>query len=55
MSTEQRLALLFELCDLTYALQAGRPNRAAPRAPQPRSAETMALWGRLMQPAAHGE
>ncbi len=54
MSTEERLALLLELCDLTDALQAGRPNRAALRAPQARSPEAMALWSRLMQRAVHG-
>jgi hypothetical protein len=48
MRPERRLALFLELCDLTDAIQAGRPNREALRAPQSRSEEALALWGRLM-------
>lgn len=49
MTPAARLKLFFQLCDLTDALQAGRPNRAALRAPQPRSEEALALWAKLMQ------
>jgi hypothetical protein len=53
MRPRERLALFFELCDLTDAIQAGRPNREALRAPQPRSEESLALWAALMS-RAHG-
>lgn len=49
MRPEERLKLFLELCDLTDSIQAGRPNRAALRAPQPLSAEAIALWKKLMQ------
>jgi hypothetical protein len=49
MTPEQRLVLFFELCDLTDSIVAGRPDPAALRAPAPRSAESEALWQRLMK------
>jgi hypothetical protein len=49
MSPEERLALFAQLCDLTDSIHAGRPNRAALRAPAPVSAEALALWARLMR------
>jgi hypothetical protein len=49
MSPGERLALFCQLCDLTDAIQAGRPNRSALRAPQERSEEAIALWKRLMR------
>jgi hypothetical protein len=49
MRPEERLKLFLELCDLTDSIQAGRPNRAALRAPAPRSAESIALWQKLMR------
>jgi hypothetical protein len=53
MRPEERLALFFELCDLTDAIQAGRPNRDALRMTQSRSEESLALWAVLMS-RAHG-
>jgi hypothetical protein len=53
MTIEERLALFLELCDLTDAVQAGRPNRSALRAPEPLSPEAEALWSKLMQHGAH--
>jgi hypothetical protein len=49
MTPEERLALFLELCDLTDSVQRGRPDSAALRQEQPRSAEALALWARLMQ------
>jgi hypothetical protein len=48
MTPEQRLALCLELCDLTDSIVRERPDRAALRAPDPRSPEAEALWRRLM-------
>jgi hypothetical protein len=49
MTPEQRLALFAQLCDLTDSVQAGRPDRAALRAPAPISEEAAALWTKLMR------
>jgi hypothetical protein len=54
LNPEARLRLLLELCDLTDAVQAGRPNAAALRAQQPRSPEAIALWERLMRGSGRG-
>lgn len=48
MAPSKRLALFLELCDLTDAIVAGRPDPDALRAPTPRSVESEALWRHLM-------
>ncbi len=48
MSPEQRLTLFFELCDLTDSIVDARPDAERLRAGTPRSAESEALWRRLM-------
>jgi hypothetical protein len=53
LTPEERLRLFCELCDLTDAIQANRPNRDALRAPHPRSDEAITTWQRLMN-RAHG-
>lgn len=53
MSPEERLALFVELCNLTDSIQAGRPNAARLREPQPPSDESIALWSRLMRGGAN--
>ncbi len=54
MSSEQRLALFFELCDLTDSIVNNRPEPPRLRAPNPRSAEADALWRRLMATTRRG-
>ena len=54
MSTEERLALFLQLCDLTDAIQAGRPGGSISREGHPRSDEALALWARLMHSARDG-
>lgn len=49
MSPEERIALCLELCDLADSVVSGRPDSAALRRPHPRSAESLALWRRLMR------
>jgi len=48
MSREERLALFFELCDLTDSIVNNRPEPGRLREPNLRSAEADALWRRLM-------
>ena len=48
MTSEERLALFLELCDLTDSIVNGRPDREALRARTQRSPESEALWVRLM-------
>lgn len=48
MRPEERLRLFLELCDLTDSIVAARPDRDALRRGTPRSAESEALWARLM-------
>jgi hypothetical protein len=52
MSPEERIALCLELCDLADSIVGGRPDAEALRRPHPRSAESLALWRRLMQARA---
>ena len=52
MTPNARLKLFLELCDLTDALQAGRPNQLALRAAVPISEEARVLWTRLMRGVA---
>jgi len=54
MTPSQRLALFLELCDLTDAIQAGRPDRERLRAAQLRSEEAIALWASLMSRSRGG-
>lgn len=49
MTPEDRLALFLELCDLTDSIVRARPDEDALRSPTPRSAESEALWRRLME------
>jgi hypothetical protein len=49
MSPEERLELFLELCALADEIVRGRPDADALRAPTPRSAESEALWERLMR------
>ncbi len=51
MTPEERLDLFLELCALTDSIVRGRPDAEALRAPTPRSAESLALWSRLMRGA----
>lgn len=52
MTPKARLKLFLELCDLTDALQAGRPNQPALRAAVPISEEAAALLTRLRRGVA---
>ncbi|MDF1565854.1 MAG: hypothetical protein P1V51_22655 [Deltaproteobacteria bacterium] len=54
MTPEERLALLFELCDLTDSIVSARPGEAKLRAPTPRTESSLALWRELMQRARDG-
>ena len=48
MTSEERLALFLELCDLTDEIQRGRPDGERLRAPAPRTEDSIELWRRLM-------
>jgi hypothetical protein len=49
MTPAERLALFLELCALTDSIVRSRPDADAIRAETPRSAESEALWARLME------
>jgi hypothetical protein len=49
MSPEDRLSLFFELCDLTDRIVNERPDAEVLRRGTPRSAESEAVWRRLME------
>lgn len=53
MSIEDKLALFLELCDLSDSIVNARPDWEKLRAPTRRSAESEALWKRLMK-TRHG-
>lgn len=48
MAPSERLALFMELCALTDSIARHRPDAEAIRSATPRSAESLALWQRLM-------
>ena len=52
MTPSERLALFMELCALTDSIVRHRPDAEAIRRATPRSAESLALWQRLMGSAA---
>ena len=49
MTSEERIAQCLELCDLADSVVEGRPDSDALRSGHPRSAESLALWRRLMR------
>lgn len=51
MTPEERIALFLELCELTDSIVRGRPDAERLRAATPLSAESEALWSRLMERA----
>lgn len=54
MTPEARLRLFLEICDLMDSIVAARPDPSALRARTPRSAESEALWARLMRTQRDG-
>jgi hypothetical protein len=51
MSVAERIALFFQLCDVTDSIVNGRPDRERLRAAEPLSAETEATLARLRREA----
>lgn len=49
MTPEERVALFFELCELTDSIVRARPDADRLREPTPRSPESEALWKRFME------
>lgn len=54
MRPEERLALFFQLCDLTDSVVNARPNSDRLRSPNRRSAEAEALWRRIARVSGRG-
>lgn len=51
LSPAERLEIFLQLCELTDSIVRNRPDADRLRAPTPRSAESEALWQRLIERA----